>query len=64
MDESRFSILEERIAWLERHVLEQDKVMLQQGDELNKTRLELISLRERISGRDAPLDPNERPPHY
>ena len=24
----------------------------------------LIALRDRISGRETPLDPNERPPHY
>ena len=64
MDESRFSRLEERIAWLERHVLQQDKVILQQGDELKRICVELISMRERVSGREAPLDPTERPPHY
>ena len=64
MDESRFSTLEERLAWIERHVLEQDKVMLYQGEQLKKLHRELIALRDRISGRETPLDPNERPPHY
>lgn len=52
------------MAWLERHVLEQDKVMLQQGDELLKLRQELALLRERSAAREPALDPNERPPHY
>lgn len=56
--------LEERIAWLERHVLEQDKVMLAQGDALRKLVGELTGLRERLENRAAPLDPNEKPPHY
>ncbi|WP_221033257.1 SlyX family protein [Actomonas aquatica] len=64
MDEARVSRLEERIAWLERHVLEQDKVMLQQGDLVKKLRDELLTMRERVGGREVPLDPNERPPHY
>lgn len=64
MDESRVERLEERIAWLERHISEQDKVMLQQGDILQKLREELIAVRERVGSREGSLDPNERPPHY
>lgn len=56
--------LEERIAWLERHVVEQDKVILAQGDELAKIRSALLSVRERLHARESALDPNERPPHY
>lgn len=56
--------LEERIAWLERHVQEQDRVMLSQGEELKRLQESLVSLRERLSTRETPLDPDERPPHY
>jgi len=28
-DESRLQLLEERVAWLQKHVLEQDKAMLE-----------------------------------
>ncbi|GAB5559194.1 MAG: hypothetical protein SynsKO_08410 [Synoicihabitans sp.] len=64
MSETPIERLEERIAWLERHLLEQDKVMMSQGDEIAKLKEGIISLRERISSRETPLDPNERPPHY
>jgi len=56
--------LEERIAWMEKHILEQDKVMLAQGDELERLKTVVASLRDRLNSRDLPLDPNERPPHY
>jgi SlyX protein len=56
--------LEERIAWLERHVSEQDRVMLAQGEELKQLKEALSAVRERLMAREAPLDPNERPPHY
>ncbi|HTQ32491.1 MAG TPA: SlyX family protein [Opitutaceae bacterium] len=58
--------LEERLAWLERHVAEQDKVMLALHDELARLRAELKLLRERPAAGAAsePPDPAERPPHY
>ena len=64
----RLQRLEEKIAYLERHVTEQDKVMLELGDTLAKLRQELRTLRERSGGSGAgegdkaPVD--ERPPHY
>ena len=64
MAEDGIERLEERIAWLERHVLEQDKVMLTQGDDLKKLRDAVAAMRERMNSRESPLDPNERPPHY
>lgn len=64
MEDPRIARLEERLAWLERHVVEQDKVMLQQSDALQKLHGELVAMRERVAGREVPLDPNERPPHY
>lgn len=63
MDE-RIARAEERIAWLEKHVGEQDKAMLELADELKRLRQALLTLRERAEGGVPPLDPNERPPHY
>ncbi len=56
--------LEERIAWLERHVTEQDKVMLAQGDALRKLAEELTNLRERQDQKSGALDADEKPPHF
>jgi SlyX protein len=61
--------LEEKIAYLERHVTEQDKAMLEMADALAAVRRELKRLRERGPGgesADAPgVEPvDERPPHY
>jgi len=59
--------LEERLAWLERHVTEQDKAMLEMSDDLVRLRRELLVLRDRSpSGGGGELDAtsNDRPPHY
>lgn len=59
--------LEERLAWLERHVTEQDKAMLALHEELARLRAELKQLRERPSAatsENEPSDSAERPPHY
>lgn len=61
--------LEEKIAYLERHVTEQDKAMLEMSDAITRLSRELNALRER-TGQDAPggggeeAMPDERPPHY
>mgnify|MGYP000877169699 FL=1 len=64
----RLQRLEEKIAYLERHVTEQDKVMLELSDTLTKLRLEVRLLRERAGGAgpaETDLPPkDERPPHY
>jgi SlyX protein len=61
--------LEEKIAYLERHVTEQDKAMLELADELAVLRRELKALRGRpdLRADGGPADeamPDERPPHY
>jgi SlyX protein len=58
--------LEEKIAYLERHVTEQDKVMLELADDIARLRRELKALRERGGGGAGgePLEGDERPPHY
>jgi SlyX protein len=62
----RINRLEEKIAYLERHVTEQDKAMLEMADTIAKLQRELTRLREggaRGSGDHEEL-PDERPPHY
>jgi SlyX protein len=62
--------LEEKIAYLERHVTEQDKAMLEFADDLARLRREMKSLLERAEtragegGADGGELPDERPPHY
>lgn len=61
--------LEEKIAYLERHVTEQDKAMLEFAEELAAVRRELRLLRERGAaggpdGERLRADADERPPHY
>jgi len=61
--------LEEKIAYLERHVVEQDKAMLEFADELARLKREMKALVGKIAsagaaGSDEPDLPEERPPHY
>ena len=62
--------LEEKIAYLERHVTEQDKVMLEFAEQLAALRRELAARHEAGATRGASdiagaADlPDERPPHY
>jgi SlyX protein len=63
--------LEERLAWLERHVTQQDKAMLEQSKLLDRALAELSLLRERavVGGGAGPASEgeaagDERPPHY
>lgn len=64
--DARFQRLEEKIAYLERHVVEQDKAMLELTEQLNRLRVALQTLRERLPGESAggTSSPEERPPHY
>lgn len=62
--------LEEKIAYLEHHVTEQDKVMLEMGEQLRRLKREV----ERLGGRIAAVSDGaadspggaatQRPPHY
>jgi SlyX protein len=61
--DARLDRVEERLAWLERHVAEQDKVILELTEMLGLLRKETLRLRDRmeqVPGEDA----DERPPHY
>ena len=69
MDEAkRIARLEERLAWFERHAAEQDKAMLELGDDVARLRKEILALRDRSSGSTSPgeseAQADERPPHY
>jgi SlyX protein len=61
--------LQEKIAYLERHVGEQDKAMLEMAERIDRLKRELTGLRDRMPaapagevGGSAPA--GERPPHY
>ena len=60
--------LEEKIAYLERHVTEQDMAMLEFSRELDALRRELKSLCERpargAAGDGGDETAEERPPHF
>lgn len=67
MTNERIDRIEERLAWFERHVAEQDKEMLDLAKRLDRTQAELRLLRERAASAEAatPTSPAEdRPPHY
>lgn len=64
--------LEEKIAYLERHVTEQDRAMLEMAEDISRLKREFKALRERDTGgggqgggdgADAG-GAEERPPHY
>ena len=53
------------MAWLERHVVEQDKAMLALAETNDRLRRELEIMRLRSSGESTgPTPAEERPPHY
>jgi SlyX protein len=68
--EVRLGRLEERLAWFERHVTEQDKAMMELSELVERLRREVLTLRERSAGSGLTSDSagaaggEERPPHY
>lgn len=73
-DESQFNPIEfalgERLAFLERHVQQQDREVYAQSEQIRRLQQEVQTLREQLRGlraqapqqEDMPGD--ERPPHY
>jgi SlyX protein len=68
MSNERVDRLEERVAWLERHLTAQDKAMLELHEEIERLRIEVGALRLRIEpsspGDEDRFASDERPPHY
>jgi SlyX protein len=69
MPNERIDRLEERVAWFEHHVVQQDKVILELTRRLDRVQAEVARQRERAAegGSPAPEGPGtsgERPPHY
>jgi SlyX protein len=68
--DDRIQHIEEKIAHLEHHVTQQDKVMLELSDEIVRLRAELKLLVARLADASGAgpggtgSDANERPPHY
>jgi SlyX protein len=59
--------LEERLAWLQRHVTEQDKAMLEMAGQLDRLKAELMRLKQRAEASPTNAEGpafDERPPHY
>jgi SlyX protein len=60
--------LEEKIAYLERHVAAQDRAMLELAEDIARLRRELLSLRARSATSDpcqaGEESEDDRPPHY
>lgn len=60
----RIDRLEEKIAYLERHVTEQDKAMLEMAEEIAALRRALSRVRDSGAKGDEDASLDERPPHY
>ena len=67
MSNERIDRLEERLAWLQRHVTEQDKAMLEMAGQIDRLKSELTRLKLRSESGGTVTEENpagERPPHY
>ena len=67
MSNERIERLEERLAWLQRHVTEQDKAMLEMAGRIDRLQAEIGRLKTRSDSSAAPAEgsmADERPPHY
>ena len=64
-DSNRLDTLEFRYAFLEKHVAEQDRAMLELAARLDLLESRQKQLRERLEqGTEGGAMPDERPPHY
>lgn len=64
--EIRLSRLEERVTWLQRHVVEQDRVISAQSFEIDALKTKLSFMKKQMDAGSQPGAPaqDERPPHY
>ncbi len=65
MNGERLALLEEKLAWLQRHVTEQDKAMLELAGEIDRLKRRVTEIGQR-PGPEPGAAPaiDERPPHY
>jgi len=65
MDPEPLARFEERLAWLQRHVAEQDKAMLRMAEEIDRLKQQVAELRGKLTDEpDGTPGPEARPPHY
>jgi SlyX protein len=67
MPNERLDRLEERVAWMERHLTEQDKAMLDLHGENRRLQRALAELRAgfvSLEGDASPPAATEKPPHH
>ncbi len=64
MKSEPLSRLEERLAWLQRHVAEQDKAMLEMAGEIDRLKKQVAELREKPGEPGEAPGGDECPPHY
>ena len=64
-DAERIHELEMKIAFLEKHIGEQDRVVLGLTEKIALLETRMLSLRERLErGPEGSMPPDEKPPHY
>jgi DNA-binding response OmpR family regulator len=65
MKNERLALLEEKLAWLQRHVTEQDKAMLELAGEIDRLKKQVTELRAKLAADPGePAEADEHPPHY
>ncbi len=64
MSDSALQKLETKIAFLERHVEEQDRVILKLRKTLDALELEMEQIKANLQESGGSEPANERPPHY
>lgn len=64
MKTETLTLLEERLVWLQRHVAEQDKAMLEMAAEIERLKKQVAELRGKLATETGEPRGDERPPHY
>jgi SlyX protein len=57
MKDDRLAVLEEKLAWLQRHVAEQDKAMLEMAAEIDRLKKRASELGDKLAGIQASHPP-------
>ena len=64
MKNERVALLEEKLAWLQRHATEQDRVMLKMAEDMARLTKKVMELRTKLGEEPGEsLEAGERPPH-